>query len=69
MAVNLSKSPELFDLRDRLPRRISELKRERARLEEEILQLRAAVKIWTEVCEQIAHTAKANEQLTNVGAG
>jgi methylmalonyl-CoA mutase N-terminal domain/subunit len=37
---------------DRTLRRIGKLKRERAELEEEVLQLRAAVKIWTAVCDQ-----------------
>jgi hypothetical protein len=37
-----------------LARRISELVRERALLEEEVLQLRAAVQIWTAVAEQAA---------------
>ena len=37
---------------DPLSRRIGELKRERAELEEEVLQLRAAVQIWTAVRRQ-----------------
>jgi hypothetical protein len=32
--------------------RIADLKRQRAELEEEILQLKAAVDVWTEVCRQ-----------------
>jgi len=42
---------------DPLSRRIGELKRERAELEEEVLQLRAAVQIWTAVRRQIMATA------------
>lgn len=42
---------------DLLPRRIGDLKRERAELEEEVLQLRAAVKIWTAVRHQTMATA------------
>jgi len=43
---------------DPLARRVGDLKRERAELEEEVLQLRAAVQIWTEVCRQtMSHRA------------
>jgi len=35
---------------DPLSRRIGALKRERAELEEEVMQLKAAVEIWTAVC-------------------
>jgi hypothetical protein len=35
-----------------LARQICDLRRERAQLEEEVLQLRAAVNIWAEVCRQ-----------------
>jgi len=38
--------------------RIGELERERARLQEEVLQLRAAVNIWTEVFRQSTHETK-----------
>jgi hypothetical protein len=46
-----------------LSRRIGELKRERAELEEEVLQLRAAVQIWTAVRRQIMATAASPEAL------
>jgi hypothetical protein len=46
---------------DPLARRIVDLKRERAELEEEILQLRAAVQIWAEVYRQTMHTAAGPE--------
>jgi hypothetical protein len=42
---------------DPLTQRIGELKRERAELEEEILQLRAAVRIWSAVRRQMMATA------------
>lgn len=38
--------------------RIGELERERARLQEEVLQLRAAVNIWTEVFRQSTQAEK-----------
>ncbi len=41
-----------------LERRVGELERERARLEEEVLQLKAAVDIWTEVFRQTAGGGK-----------
>ena len=44
-----------------LSQRIVDLKRERAELEEEILQLRAAVQIWAEVYRQTMHTAAGPE--------
>jgi hypothetical protein len=47
-----SNSNRTSSLHDPLPRRIGDLKRERAELEEEVLQLRAAVQIWTAVCRQ-----------------
>jgi len=37
---------------DSLARRIDHLKRERAALEEDIVQLKAAVEVWTEVYRQ-----------------
>jgi hypothetical protein len=46
---------------DPLSRRIGDLKRERAQLEEEVLQLRAAVQIWTAVRRQIV-TADAGSE-------
>jgi hypothetical protein len=46
---------------DPLSRRIGDLKRERAELEEEILQLRAAVQIWTEVYRQTTSPAAGSE--------
>lgn len=46
-----------------LVRRIGDLKRERAELEEEVLQLRAAVQIWTEVCRQTMAVAAGSEPL------
>jgi methylmalonyl-CoA mutase N-terminal domain/subunit len=48
---------------DPLSRRIVDLKRERAELEEEILQLRAAVQIWSEVCRQTISTAEGGGTL------
>ena len=33
------------------------LKRERAKLEEEIRQLKAAVNVWTEICRRTMQTA------------
>jgi len=44
--------PDLLIESEPLARRIRDLKRERAKLEQEILQLRAAVQVWTEVCRQ-----------------
>jgi hypothetical protein len=46
-----------------LPRRIGDLKRERAELEEEIRQLRAAAQIWTEVYRQAVSTAAGSKAL------
>lgn len=45
------------------------LERERARLENEVLQLRAAAKIWTEVCHRLAERGRSasNQQRINVG--
>jgi hypothetical protein len=48
---------------DLLSRRIGDLKRERAELEEEIRQLRAAAKIWTEVYRQTMSTAAGSKAL------
>ena len=48
-----------------LTRRIVDLKRERAKLEEEVLQLRAAVRIWAEVCQQTRAAAKIAQKLTD----
>ena len=48
---------------DPLSRRIGELKRERAELEEEVRQLRAAVQIWTAVRCQTMATATGSEAL------
>jgi hypothetical protein len=48
---------------DPLSRRIGELKRERAELEEEVLQLRAAVQIWTAVRLQTMSNAAGTEAL------
>jgi methylmalonyl-CoA mutase N-terminal domain/subunit len=52
-----SKPPRTSTSVEPLSRRIVDLKRERAELEEEILQLRAAVQIWAEVYRQTMHTA------------
>jgi hypothetical protein len=41
--------------------RIGALKRERAELEEEVLQLRAAVMIWTAVCRQTMSRTEGSE--------
>jgi hypothetical protein len=41
-----------FTYDNSLPRSICDLRRERAELEEEVLQLRAAVQIWTAVCHR-----------------
>ena len=38
-------------------RRVADLKRERAELEEEVLQLRAAAQVWTEICRRVMYTA------------
>ena len=46
---------------DPIARRIRDLRRERAELEEEVLQLRAAVRVWTEVCRQTMSTVEASE--------
>ncbi len=46
-----------------LARRIGALKRERAQLEEEVLQLKAAVNIWTEVCRQTVTVAKSETSM------
>jgi hypothetical protein len=51
----MSKTPKhgrTSTLFDPLAHRIGDLRRERAELEEEVLQLRAAVEIWTEVHRQ-----------------
>jgi hypothetical protein len=47
---------------DSLARRISRLRAEREQLEEEIVQLRAAVLIWTEV---VRRTANLPEPVNN----
>lgn len=39
-------------LDNELTRRVGDLRRERAELEEEVLQLKAAVQIWTAVCRR-----------------
>jgi len=39
-----------------LVRRIASLKRERDQLEEEVQQLRAAIRIWAEVCRHTVQT-------------
>jgi hypothetical protein len=58
------KTPRTFTANyDPLARRIGELKRERDELEEEVLQLRAAVQIWTAVRSQIMATAEGREAL------
>ncbi len=44
-----------------LSRRIGDLKRERAELEEEVLQLRAAVQIWTAVRRGVVSNATGSE--------
>ena len=44
-----------------LSERIGALKRERAQLEEEVLQLRAAVQIWTAICRQTVTSAMQSE--------
>ena len=44
-----------------LVRRIAQLKRERDQLEEEVQQLRAAIRIWTEVWR---HTMQTGEPAT-----
>jgi hypothetical protein len=46
---------------DPIARRIRDLRRERAELEEEVLQLRAAVRVWTEVCRQTMSTVETSE--------
>ena len=48
---------------DPLSRRIGDLKRERAELEEEILQLRAAVQIWGAVRRHTLETVESPEAL------
>ena len=47
-----------------LSRRVGDLKRERAELEEEVLQLRAAVQIWNEVCRQTMARREGSEALS-----
>jgi hypothetical protein len=49
---------------DRTSRRIGKLKRQRAELEEEVLQLRAAVKIWTAVCHNAMSRAEGSESFS-----
>ncbi len=44
-----------------LVRKIGALRRERAELEEEVVQLKAAVNIWAEVCRQTAAGGKQGE--------
>jgi hypothetical protein len=44
-----------------LAERIGALKQERAQLEEEVLQLRAAVQIWTAICRQTMTSAMQSE--------
>ena len=64
MMSSNSKSARTFSTHcDPLARRIGELKRERAELEEEVLQLRAAVQIWTAVRRQVMSTAAGPEAL------
>jgi hypothetical protein len=48
---------------DPLSRRIGDLKRELAELEEEIRQLRAAAQIWTEVYRQTMPSAAGSKAL------
>ena len=55
MSANILKQHNLACAAHQLiTRRIVELTRERFRLEEEVLQLQAAVHIWTEVAAQTA---------------
>jgi hypothetical protein len=49
---------------DPLSRRIGDLERERAELEEEVLQLRAAVQIWTAVCRHRMALVASPESFT-----
>jgi hypothetical protein len=49
---------------DRTSRRIGKLKRQRAELEEEVLQLRAAVKIWTAVCHNAMSRTEGPESFS-----
>jgi len=51
--------------RDPLSRRISDLKRARAELEEEILQLKAALRIWAEIHHRRATSATAGSEALN----
>ena len=61
MPVNASKRHNIACAAHQLvTRRIVELMRERAKLEEEVLQLRVAVQIWTAVAEQTAVPSDAN---------
>ena len=46
-----------------LVQRIGDLKRERDELQEEVLQLKAAVQIWKAVCRQTMTTASVSEDL------
>ena len=63
----MSKTPRTTRTIARFPeplvRRIGDLKRERDELQEEVLQLRAAVQIWKAVCRQTITAASASEDL------
>ena len=52
-----SRLPRTSHHSESLWRRVADLKRERAELEEEVLQLRAAAQVWTEICRRIMYRA------------
>jgi len=65
MAANVSKRHNIACAAHQLvTRRIAELMRERAKLEEEVLQLRVAVQIWTAVAEQTVVPSDANGSMS-----
>jgi|SRR5271157_1539586 len=61
MMLKTSRRNRTSSYNEPLSRRIGDLKRERAELQDEVLQLRAAVQIWTEVWRRTMYTAAGSE--------
>jgi len=59
--VSKTSKPVKASAKDPLAERIGALKQEMAQLEEEVLQLRAAVQIWTAICRQTVTSAMQSE--------
>jgi hypothetical protein len=60
MMSKVATTPRTYSENHPLVRRIACLRRERDQLEEEVQQLRAAIRIWTEVGRHTMQTAAVN---------